>query len=72
MAIDRYNRVLRGAAQLRESVILNKVDEQTVSKVLRGYDAKIADYRKETINLSKQLKGCLIEAKATTGFVFAK
>jgi hypothetical protein len=71
MAIDRYNRVLRGAAQLRESVILNKVDEQTASKVLRGYDAKIADYRKETIDLSKQLKA-LIEAKATTGFVFAK
>jgi hypothetical protein len=65
MAIDRYNRVLRGAAQLRESVILNKVDEQTASKVLRGYDAKIADYRQETIELSKQLKG-LIEAKATT------
>jgi hypothetical protein len=65
MAIDRYNRVLRGAAQLRESVILNKVDEQTASKVLRGYNAKIADYRQETIELSKQLRG-LIEAKATT------
>ena len=65
MAIDRYNRVLRGAAQLRESVILNKVDEQTASKVLRGYDAKLADYRQETIELSKQLRG-LIEAKATT------
>lgn len=65
MAIDRYNRVLRGATQLRESVILNKIDEQTASKVLRGYDAKIADYSQETIDLSKQLKG-LIEAKATT------
>src|SRR5215211_8808334 len=74
MAIDRYNRVLRGAAQLRESVILNKVDEQTASKVLRGYDAKIADCRQKTIDLSKQLKG-LIEAKATTkgvGGVFKK
>jgi hypothetical protein len=75
MAIDRYNRVLRGAAQLRESVILNKVDEQTASKVLRGYDAKIADYRQETIDLSKQLKG-LIEAKASTtkgvGGIFKK
>jgi hypothetical protein len=74
MAIDRYNRVLGGAAQLRESIILNKVDEQTASKVLRGYDAKIADYRQETIDLSKQLKD-LIEAKATTkgiGGVFEK
>lgn len=75
MAIDRYNRVLRGATQLRESVILNKIDEQTASKVLRGYDAKIADYGQETIDLSKQLKG-LIEAKATTtkgvGGVFKK
>jgi ABC-type multidrug transport system fused ATPase/permease subunit len=65
MAVDRYNRVLGGAAQLRESVILNKVDEQTASKVLRVYDAKIADYRQETICLSKQLKD-LMEAKATT------
>jgi hypothetical protein len=74
MTIDRYTRVLSGAAQLRESVILNKVDEQTASKVLRGYDAKIADYRQETIDLSKQLKG-LIEAKATSkgvGGVFEK
>ena len=64
MVIDRYNRVLLGAAQLRESVILNKVDEQTASKVLRVYDAKITDYRQETIYLSKQLKD-LMEAKAT-------
>lgn len=64
MVIDRYNRVLLGAAQLRESVILNKVDEQTASKVLRIYDAKTADYKQETIYLSKQLKD-LMEAKAT-------
>lgn len=64
MVIDRYNRVLLGAAQLRESVILNKVDEQTASKVLRVYDAKTADYKQETIYLSKQLKD-LMEAKAT-------
>ena len=64
MVIDRYNRVLLGAAQLRESVILNKVDEQTASKVLRVYDAKMADYKQETIYLSKQIKD-LMEAKAT-------
>ena len=64
MAIDRYNRVLLGAAQLSESVILNKVDEQTAHKVLRVYDAKMADYKQETLYLSKQLKD-LMEAKAT-------
>ena len=64
MVIDRYNRVLLGAAQLRESVVLNKVDEQTATKVLRVYDAKMADYKQETIYLSKQLKD-LMEAKAT-------
>ena len=64
MVIDRYNRVLLGAAQLRESVVLNKVDEQTASKVLRVYDAKMADYKQETLYLSKQLKD-LMEAKAT-------
>jgi hypothetical protein len=65
MVIDRYNRILVGAAQLRESVILNKLDEQTASKLLRGYNTKIADYRQKTISLSKQLKD-LMEAKATT------
>lgn len=64
MVIDRYNRVLLGAAQLRESVVLNKVDEQTASKVLRVYDAKMADYKQETIYLSKQIKD-LMEAKTT-------
>ena len=64
MVIDRYNRVLLGAAQLRESFVLNKVDEQTATKVLRVYDAKMADYKQETIYLSKQLKD-LMEAKAT-------
>lgn len=65
MVIDRYNRVLGRATELGESVILNKVDEQTASKVLRGYDAKIADYRQETIDLSNQLRG-LMEAKKET------
>ena len=65
MAIDRYNRVLGRATELSESVILNKVDEQTAHKVLRGYDAKIVDYRQETIDLSNQLRG-LMEAKKET------
>ena len=65
MAIDRYNRVLGRATELSESVILNKVDEQTAHKILRGYDAKIVDYRQETIDLSNQLRG-LMEAKKET------
>ena len=65
MAIDRYNRALGRATELSESVILNKVDEQTAHKILRGYDAKIVDYRQETIDLSNQLRG-LMEAKKET------
>lgn len=65
MAIDRYNRILGRATELSESVILNKVDEQTAHKILRGYDAKIVDYRQETIDLSNQLRG-LMEAKKET------
>ena len=65
MAIDRYNRVLGRATELSESVILNKVDEQTAHKILRGYDAKLVDYRQETIDLSNQLRG-LMEAKKET------
>src|SRR5215207_4240712 len=65
MAIYRYNRVLGRATELSESVILNKIDEQTAHKVLRGYDAKIVDYRQETIDLSNQLRG-LMEAKKET------
>jgi hypothetical protein len=62
MAIDRYNRVLGRATELRELVIFNKVDEQTAQKMVRVYDSKIADYRQEIIDLSNQLRG-LMEAK---------
>ena len=65
MAIDRYNSALERSTEVRESAILNKIDEQTASKVSRGYDAKIADYRQETIDLSNQLRG-LMEVKETT------
>jgi ABC-type multidrug transport system fused ATPase/permease subunit len=65
VAIDRYNSALEHSTELRESAILNKIDEQTASKVSRGYDAKIADYRQETIDLSNQLRG-LMEVKETT------
>jgi hypothetical protein len=64
-AIDRYNRVLGRATELSESVILNKADEQIAQKVVRVYDAKIADCRQEIIDLSNQLRG-LMEAKKET------
>jgi hypothetical protein len=66
MGIDRYNRVIGRATELSESVILNKVDEQTAQKVLRGYDTKIADYRQEIIDLSNQLRGLMESKKRTT------
>lgn len=66
MGIDRYNRVIGRATELSESVILNKVDEQTAQKVLRGYDIKIADYRQEIIDLSNQLRGLMESKKRTT------
>ena len=66
MGIDRYNRVIGRATELSESVILNKVDEQTAQKVLRGYDTKIADYRQEIINLSDQLRSLMESKKRTT------
>jgi hypothetical protein len=66
MSIDRYNRVIGRATELSESVILNKVDEQTAQKVLRGYDTKIADYRQEIIDLSNQLRGLMESKKRTT------
>jgi hypothetical protein len=58
-AIDRYNRVLGRATELSESVILNKADEQIAQKVVRVYDAKIADCRQEIIDLSNQLRGLM-------------
>jgi hypothetical protein len=65
VAIDRYNSALGRTTELREAAILNKIDEQTASKVSRGYDAKIADYRQKTIDLSNQLRG-LMEVKEST------
>jgi hypothetical protein len=71
MGIDRYNRVIGRATELSESVILNKVDEQTAQKVLRGYDTKIADYRQEIIDLSNQLRGLMESKKRTTKVVLS-
>lgn len=53
--IDRYNRVVRRKVELRESAILNNLDEQLANKVMRPYDDSIADYVRDILSLSESL-----------------
>jgi hypothetical protein len=53
--IDGYNRVVRRKVELRESAILNNMDEQLANKVVRPYDGSIADYVRNILSLSESL-----------------
>ena len=53
--IDGYNRVVRRKVELRESAILNNIDEQSANKVVRPYEDSIADYVRDILSLSESL-----------------
>jgi hypothetical protein len=53
--IDRYNRVVLRKVELRESAILNNMDEQLANKVVGPYDDSIADYVRDILSLSESL-----------------
>jgi hypothetical protein len=57
--IDGYNKVFQRLHELTESVNLNKIDQQTASKVLRRYDTDLSYYKQHAIDLSNQLKNIL-------------
>ena len=52
---DGYNSVVRRKVELRESAILNNLDEQLANKVVRPYDDSIADYVRDILSLSESL-----------------
>jgi molecular chaperone GrpE (heat shock protein) len=52
---DGYNSVVRRKVELRESAILNNLDEQLANKVVRPYDDSIADYVRDILSLSDSL-----------------
>lgn len=53
--IDGYNRVVLRKVELRESAILNNMDEQLANKVAKPYDDSIADYVRDILSLSESL-----------------
>jgi hypothetical protein len=53
--IDGYNRVVRRKVELRESAILNNIDEQSANKAVRPYEDSIADYVRDILSLSESL-----------------
>ena len=63
-AIDQYSKAVRPEVELRELVILDKLDEQSADKALRDYDSAIVDYVRNIIDLSNRLR-YLIEPKKT-------
>ena len=52
---DGYNSVVRRKVELRESAILNNLDEQLANKVVRPYDDSIADYVRDILSVSENL-----------------
>jgi ABC-type multidrug transport system fused ATPase/permease subunit len=53
--VDKYNRVLRRVNELKDHVILNKVDKQISDNMLKGYEETLERYAREINNLSQQL-----------------
>jgi hypothetical protein len=65
VAINKYNRVLMRTIDLRESIVLGKIDEQFSNKVLRGYNTITEDNARETIDLSTELRNLMEEEGKT-------
>ena len=53
--VDKYNRVLRRVNELKDHIILNKLDKQTADNMLKGYDETLERYARDINNLSQQL-----------------
>jgi hypothetical protein len=65
--IDGYNRVVRRKVELRESAILNNMDEQLANRVVRPYDDSIADCVRDILSLSESLIHLMEHSKTGRG-----
>jgi ABC-type multidrug transport system fused ATPase/permease subunit len=66
--VDKYNRVLRRVNELKDHMILNKLDKQTADNMLKGYYETLERYARDINNLSQQLTG-LIQTQTHKGMM---
>ena len=53
--VDKYNRGFRRVNELKDHIILNKLDKQTADNMLKSYDETLERYARDINNLSQQL-----------------
>jgi hypothetical protein len=70
-AIDGFNNGFQRVYELKESITLNKIDQQTAAKALKRYETDLSYYKQYTIDLSNQLKN-IMEARARKGVLKTK
>jgi hypothetical protein len=70
-AIDGFNKGFQRVYELKESITLNKIDQQTAAKALKRYETDLSYYKQYTIDLSNQLKN-IMEARARKGVLKTK
>jgi hypothetical protein len=70
-AIDGFNKGFQRVYELKESITLDKIDQQTAAKVLKRYDTDLSYYKQYTIDLSNQLKN-IMEARTSQGVLKTK
>jgi hypothetical protein len=70
-AIDGFNKGFQRVYELKESITLDKIEQQTAAKVLKRYDTDLSYYKQYTIDLSNQLKN-IMEARTSQGVLKTK
>ena len=66
--VDKYNKVFLRVNELKDQIILNKVDKQTADNMSKGYDETLERYARDINNLSQQLTD-LIQTQTHKGMM---
>jgi hypothetical protein len=72
-AVNDHNKILGHSLSLKDSITLNKLDEQTANKVLSEYESALDEYSQDVNQLSKKLQELIQkETSKDVLFVFRK
>jgi hypothetical protein len=72
-AVNDHNKILDHSLSLKDSITLNKLDEQTANKVLSEYESALHNYSQDVNQLSKKLQELIQkETSKDVLFVFRK
>jgi hypothetical protein len=72
-AVNDHNKILGHSLSLKDSITINKLDEQTANKVLSDYESALHKYSQDVNQLSKKLQELIQkETSKDVLFVFRK